>query len=118
MYLPILVAVWWFIIFGLNLWHSYQLSFLRLSSIKRFGLQFAHASLAAVVYFSIDFAIGDSKLPEATTQQVEHLQLHAQASGSIDALLTNSFVIVGAAFVLSLVTGGLLYSIISRPAAK
>lgn len=117
-YLPVLVALWWLIIFGLNLWHSYKLSLIKLQSIKRFSLQFAHAVVAAAVYFTVDLAFGNPTLPEAVNHQTGKLHLQAQAVNNIDALLSNSLVIVGAAFLLSLVTSGLLYSILSRPAAK
>ncbi len=117
-FLPILVALWWLIIFGLNLWHSYKLSLIRLQSIKRFSMQFAHAVVAAAVYFTIDLTFGNPELPEAINHQTGELHLQAQAATNLDALLSNSLVIVGAAFLLSLVTSGLLYSILSRPAAK
>jgi hypothetical protein len=116
-FLPILVALWWLIIFGLNLWHAYQLSVKKLTSIRRFSLQFMHAALAAIVYFSIDIAFGNTQLPDAAQHQSSQLHLQAQTA-DFSGILTNSFVIVGAAFLLSIVTSGLLYSILSRPSAK
>lgn len=116
-YLPLMVAFWWLVIFGNNLWHAYILSNQRLSSLTRFGFQFAHAFLAAAVYFGIDsFNTGfnTNNLAKASTP----IYLQADIAQGVNHALANSDLIVVVAFVLSLTTSGLLYSILSRPGAK
>jgi hypothetical protein len=115
--LPLLVACWWLVIFGINLWHAYLLGNQRLKSTPRFMMQVSVAGIASMVYFGIQrvFIQADVDPIIADTAQ---LRLQASLASELDVLISNPSVIVPAAFVLSLATSGLLYSILSRPSAK
>ena len=84
-------------------------------NIKRFSLQIVHAGLAALVYFGIE-VISEGLQP--VTYAAQTTPLKAGVPVSLDIALANSQLIVLVAFVLSLTTSGLLYSILSRPGAK
>ena len=114
-YLPLLVALWWLVIFGSNLWHAYILSNKRMANMNRFGLQIVHAALAAAVYLGMDLL---SNTLKPITLVGTTAEIHAGLSEKLDFALANSQLIVVVAFVLSLTTSGLLYSILSRPGAK
>ena len=116
-YLPLFVAFWWLVIFGLNLWHAYTLSLKPIANSLRFSYQVVHAALAAAVFFGIDVFAGKVVWP-SISNETNSMYLSDISNAQIDSLLNNTLVIVAAAFILSLLTGGLLYSILSRPAAK
>lgn len=115
--LPFLLACWWLIIFGINLWHAYELGNQKLGNTHRFSMQVSQAGMAALVYFSVQSIFIEVNL-EPITATTEQLRLQAGLASEFDILISNPNIIVPAAFVLSLATSGLLYSILSRPAAK
>jgi len=116
--LPILVALWWLVIFGCNLLHAYNLSNYSFSNTKRFGLQLVHAAVAAGMYWAIDFTVSPVEKVTVATQETVHAVLEAGIMPRVYHLLNDTTVIVPAAFILSLVTSGLLFSILTRPSAK
>ncbi len=118
--LPLLVAVWWLVLFGCNLLHAYKLANYKFTDGKRFGLQFTHAAMAAVVYWSIDtfLILKPKNTTDLTADVISHAQLEANIYTDAVNLLSNTQLIIPAAFVLSLITGGLLFSILTRPSAK
>jgi len=115
--LPLLVACWWLVIFGINLWHAYLLGNKKLKSTPRFIMQVSVASMASLVYFGVQRIFIQADL-EPVIVATDQLRLQASLASELDVLISNPSIIVPAAFVLSLTTSGLLYSILSRPAAK
>lgn len=116
--LPVLVALWWLAIFGGNLLHVYKLSNSNYSNTRKFGLQLVHAGVAAGIFWAIDFAVSPAKSLAVSINNTQPRFLYAGISPSVHDLLTDTTVIVPAAFLLSIITSGLLFSILSRPAAK
>lgn len=116
--LPVLVALWWLVIFGCNLLHAYNLSNYSFSNTKRFGLQVVHAAVAAGIYWAIDFALSPEKINEMGELASKQEVLHAGILPQVYHLLTDTTIVIPAAFILSLVTSGLLFSILTRPSAK
>lgn len=116
--LPVLVALWWLVIFGCNLLHAYNLSNYSFSNTKRFSLQLVHAAVAAGMYWAIDFAVSPANKIEVAAKETVHVVLEAGILPGVYHLLNDTMVIVPAAFILSLVTSGLLFSILTRPSAK
>jgi len=116
--LPVLVALWWLAIFGGNLLHVYKLSNTTFSNSEKFGLQLVHAAVAAGLFWAIDFATTPIKALTFSASKTNPEVLLAGISPQVHHLLTDVSVIVPAAFLLSLVTSGLLFSILSRPSAK
>lgn len=116
--LPVLVALWWLIIFGCNLLHAYNLTNYSFGNSRRFGLQVVHAAVAAGVYWVIDFAVSPANKPDMAVNETTHTVLQAGLLPKVYHLLNDTWIVVPAAFILSLVTSGLLFSILSRPSAK
>ena len=116
--LPVLVALWWLVIFGCNLLHAYNLSNYSFSNTKRFSLQLVHAAVAAGIYWAIDFTVSPANKVEVAAKETVHVVLEAGILPRVYHLLNDTMVIVPAAFILSLVTSGLLFSLLTRPSAK
>jgi hypothetical protein len=115
--LPLLVACWWLVIFGINLWHAYLLGNQKLKSTPRFAMQVSLAGVAALVYFGMQSLFIQTDI-EPITAATGQLRLQAGLASELDVLISNPSIIVPVAFILSLATSGLLYSILSRPSAK
>ena len=116
-YLPALVTLWWLILFGSNLLHAYNLSNHNFTDGKRFGLQLAHAAVAALAYLGIDVFF-TSREPVNIAIEANPTELLAAIPQNVETLLSDTLIVVPAAFILSLVTSGLLFSILTHPSAK
>ena len=77
-----------------------------------------HAAVAAGMYWAIDFTVSPVEKVTVATQETVHAVLEAGIMPRVYHLLNDTTVIVPAAFILSLVTSGLLFSILTRPSAK
>lgn len=116
-YLPALVTLWWLIVFGSNLYHAYALSNYRFTDGKRFGIQMVHAAITALAYWGIDIYYSTTEKVELAATNTNKI-LQASIPSNVETLLTDTMVVVPAAFILSLVTSGLLFSILTHPSGK
>ncbi len=98
--------------------HSYLLSNQAYTNGRRFSLQFVHAAVAALAYWGIDFLVANRELEQAAASTAQPAVLLAGVPENIETLVSDAMLVVPAAFILSLVTGGLLFSILTHPSAK